>query len=792
MKISLKWLKQFVEFDLSIDDFTDKITFAGIEVEEVIDSLTAIKDIVVAKVLKAEPHPNADRLKLCTVSDGKAEYQVVCGAPNCKEGMLTAFAPVGAVIGNFKIKKAKLRGVESNGMLCSGKELCLDNDHSGIMELEQDAELGASLATLGYGDVVVDVEITPNRPDLLGMVGLARDVAAILGKPYTQPKTADLGLTPGDLPCGIKLINNVSEACPRFTLTQINNLSVSGDMPDWMASALDANGVNKVNDLVGVTNYLLLEQGQPMHAYDLDKIEGGKVEVRFARDGETLEALNGKTYQLRSSDLVVADAVKILGIAGVIGGKSSAVSEDTKNVLLEVANFSYPCVHKTSHFHKIFTDASYRYERGLSPKALDYVVPRAAKMMATVSEGELQTVYADSNPQSEEEKIVGVRLSRVKRLLNVSIPEKSIISYLTALDLELVAQEQDLLKFRVPYFRQDIYREIDLIEEIIRLHGYNNVPSSSGEQVIGDKFKREIKRKTEDFLVLQGFYQALNTSFVSEEQKTGMVDEKQAVELTNPLGADMAYLRKELIPQLLKNMEYNLNKGQEAVKLFELNKIYFAKDDGFAHEPLQLALVVCGKAKKLHWSMLDRDYDIYDLKGVLKDYLAVLGVKDYEFSYSGEQVLFDSTCELELKIKGKQVAVLGRVDRVIAKNFGVKKEVFALVFDFEKVLSLLTQKGFEFIAPQKYPSVKRDLSIIVPLEYSYDKIKRKIKSSSKFLQNIKLYDKYTGKGIEADKRSLTFALDFFSSEKTLTDDMAGKEFEKIVKVMQSEFGAKLR
>ncbi len=792
MKISLKWLKQFVEFDLSVEEFTDKITFAGIEVEEVIDSLATIKDIVVAKVIKAEQHPNADRLRVCTVFDGVAEYQVVCGAPNCRQGMLSAFAPVGSVIGEFKIKKAKLRGVESCGMLCSGKELCLNSDHSGIMELEQDAPLGKPLSELGYGDVVVDVEITPNRPDLLGMVGIARDVAAILGKPYTQPQSGGVSLTPGALPCDIKLINKEPDACPRFTLTQIDDLSVSSDMPSWMATALDANGMNKVNDLVGVTNYLLLEQGQPMHAYDLDKIEGGVVEVRFARQGESLEALNGKTYQLRSSDLVVADAVKILGIAGVIGGKSSAVDLNTKNILLEVANFSYPCVHKTSHFHKIFTDASYRYERGLSPKAIDFVLPRTAKMMAEVGKGNLQKEYADTKPQPAEDKVVGVRLSRVKRLLNVDIAQKSIISYLTALDLELVGQEQDLLSFRVPYFRQDIYREIDLIEEIIRLHGYNNVPSSGQKQVIGDSLKRQLKRKTEDFLVLQGFYQALNTSFVSEEQKTGLAEDKLAVELTNPLGAEMAQLRKELIPQLLKNMEYNLNKGQEAVKLFELNKVYFAREDGFADEPLQLAMVACGKADNLHWSVPERDYDIYDLKGVLEDYLAILGIEDYSFSYAAGQVLFDSTCDLELKVKGQQVALLGRVDRAIAKSFGIKKEVFALIFDFEKAFSLLAQKLFEFTALQKFPSVKRDLSIIVPQEHSYDSIKSKIKSSSKFLQTVRLYDKYTGKGIEVGKRSLTFALDFFSSEKTLTDDMAGKEFERIVKAMQSEFGAKLR
>ncbi len=792
MKISLRWLKQFVDFDLTIEDFTDKITFAGIEVEEVIDSLTTIKDIVVAKVLKAKAHPNADRLQLCTVFDGKQEHQVVCGAPNCKAGMVCAFAPVGATIGDFKIKKAKLRGVESCGMLCSGKELQLNSDHSGIMELDANAELGIPLAQLGYGDVVVDVEITPNRPDLLGMVGIARDVAAILGKPYRTPKTAEQTFTAGLLPCGVQLINNEPEACPRFTLTQIDDVSVSTQMPDWMVSALDANGVNKVNDLVGVTNYLLLEQGQPMHAYDLDKIEGGVVEVRFARKGESLEALNGKTYQLRDTDLVVADAVKVLGIAGVIGGKSSAVSLSTKNILLEVANFAYPFVHKTSHHHKIFTDASYRYERGLSAKALDYTVPRAAQMMAQVGKGKLESVYADSNPQTIADKVVTVRLSRVKRVLNVDIDPDKIIGYLTALDLELVGQEPDLLSFRVPYFRQDIYREIDLIEEIIRLHGFNNVPSTAERKPIGDRQKRQIKRSSEDFLVLQGFYQAMNTSFVSWEQTCATAEEKKSVELTNPLGADMAFLRKELIPQLLKNVEFNLNKGQDAVKLFELNKVYFEREDGFAHEPLQLALVACGKAERLHWSEPERDYDVYDLKGLLEDYLAVLGIKDYRFSCSQKQVLFDAACSLCLSVKGQTVASLGRVERSIAKRFGVKKEVFALIFDFEKALSLLDKKDFQFASPQKYPSVKRDLSIIAARKHGYEDLVAKMKSSSKFLQSVRLYDQYRGKGIDDDKRSLTFALEFFSSEKTLTDDKVGQEFEKIVAAMQKEFGAKLR
>ena len=293
-------------------------------------------------------------------------------------------------------------------------------------------------------------------------------------------------------------------------------------------------------------------------------------------------------------------------------------------------------------------------------------------------------------------------------------------------------------------------------------------------------------------MVLQGFYQALNTSFVSLEQTSGMAEDKKTVELTNPLGADMAFLRKELVPQLLKNLEFNLNKGQDAVKLFELNKVYFAREDGFANEPLQLALLVCGRANNLHWSEPERDYDIYDLKGLLEDYLAVLGIKDYQFSYSQKQVLFDPACDVILRIKGHEVATLGRIERTIAKKFGVKKDVFALIFDFEKMLTLLSEDDFQFVLPQKYPSVKRDLSMIVAQCHDYEHIKAKMEKSSKILQNVKLYDQYTGKGIESGKRSLTFALDFFSSEKTLTDDMVGQEFAKIVGAVQNEFGAKLR
>ncbi len=791
MKISLKWLRQFIDFDLTIDEFTDKLTFSGIEVEEVIDTQTTIKDIIVGKIVKAEKHPDAEKLKVCTVFDGKAEHQVVCGAPNCREGLLSAFAPVDAVIGDIKIKKAKLRGLESCGMLCSSKELSIDSDHSGIMELPEDAVVGSPLSALGYGDIVVDVEITPNRPDLLGMVGLARDIAAILGKPYKKPETSDVKFTAGELPCGIKLINNVPEASPRFILSEINGVTVSKKMPFWMSTALDSNGVNKVSDLVGVTNYLLLEQGQPMHAYDMDKIEGGIIEVRFAKKGEKIEALNGKTYELRETDLVIADAVKVLSIAGVIGGKSSAISLETKNVLLEIGNFSYPFIHKTSHHFKIFTDASYRCERDLSPKALGEVLPRATEMMAQVGKGKFQTVYADSCPETKEDIVVSLRPSRVRKFLNVEISDKKIISYLTDLEIKLLSEKEDLLEFSVPYFRGDIYREADLIEEIIRLHGYNNVPSFINNQVIGDRFKREIKRKTEDFLVLNGFYQAINTSFVSEDLSSGIVD-KPIVELINPLGADMAFMRRELLPQLLKNVELNLNKGQEIVKLFELNKVYFAKEDGFAHEPLQLAMVACGKTEKMHWMNSGHDYGIYELKGILEDYLDFLGEDDYKYAISQSETVFEPSCSLDLEIKGQKLVSLGRVKKAITKKFGIKKDVFALIFDFEKSLSLFADKSFQFALPQKYPSVKRDLSIVIDLKYSYEEIKKAIEKSSAFIQSVELYDKYEGKGIDQEKRSLTFALNFFSKEKTLTDSLVAEDFDKIVCELQESFGAKLR
>ncbi len=791
MKISLKWLKQFIDFELTIEEFTDKLTFSGIEVEEVIDSQATIKDIIVGKIVKVDKHPDAEKLCLCTVFDGKEEFQVVCGAPNCREGMLSAFAPVGAEIGDFKIKKAKLRGQESCGMLCSSKELLLNNDHSGIMELPDDVVVGTPLSALGYGDIVVDVEITPNRPDLLGMVGLARDIAAILGKPYKLPEVTEAKFTAGELPCGIKLINKVPEASPRFILSEINDVTVSKEMPPWMSTALDANGVNKVSDLVGVTNYLLLEQGQPMHAYDLDKIEGGIVEVRFAKNGETIEALNGKTYELRDTDLVIADGVKILSIAGIIGGKSSAISLGTKNVLLEIGNFYYPFIHKTSHHFKIFTDASYRNERDLSPKALGNVLPRATQMMAEVGKGKFQTVYADSCPEVKDDTVVSLRPSRVRKFLNVDIPTEKIITYLTALEMKLLSEKDDLLEFSVPYFRGDVYREIDLIEEIIRLHGYNNVSSFLNTQVIGDRFKREIKRKTEDFLVLNGLYQAINTSFVSEDLSSGSVVEP-VVELINPLGSDMALMRRELLPQLLRNVELNLNKGQEIVKLFELNKVYFAREDGFANEPLQLAMVACGKTDKMHWLDSGRDYDIYDLKGIVEDYLASLGEEGYKFVISNKETVFDSSCSLDLEIRGQNLGSLGRVNKAIAKKFGIKKDVFALIFDFEKALPLFADKNFEFVLPQKYPSVKRDLSIVIDLKYTYEEIKKAIETSSTFIQSVELYDKYEGKGIDQGKRSLTFALNFFSREKTLTDSLVAEDFEKIVCGLDKNFGANLR
>jgi len=796
MQISFNWLKEYLDFDLSVDEFVKKITFAGIEVENVVDTSLFIKDVIVGEIVEKIPHPNADKLSLCSVFDGENEFSVVCGANNCRVGLKSVFAPVGTNLGKFKIKKAKIRGENSFGMLCSEKELGISKEHLGIMELPCDVKTGTKISDLGYGDIIVEVEVTPNRPDLLGMIGLARDIGAILNLPYKKPPKGEIRYSKKRVRDEFSLSNLTPESCNRFTLAKISDVTV-GKSPEWLKNRLKSIGVNSVNNIVDVTNFALMECGQPLHAFDYDKISGRKIFVRFAKKGESFLALNGKTYSLDKNDMVVADEQKILSLAGVIGGQSSCIDENTKNILLETACFEYAPIHRSSHKYKIFTDSSYRFERGLSPEIVDTAAIRALELIQDLAGGKTSIGFLDSYPQKQKRDIVSLRLARVEKVLNIKIARKVIINYLEALDLELIQQKDDNLTFKIPYFRGDITREIDLIEEIIRLYGYNNVKSNLKVQSITNKRLFKTKRIVEDFLVSRGFYQALNTSFVPFDQ-VDLIDieqndgDRNFVEIINPLGQDYSCLRTTLLPQLLKNASYNLNHGRQNIRLFELNKVYYNKEDGFASEPWKVCMVASGTRENIFWDSPPKELNLFDMKGIVQNLFAKIDLANlYTFKKSTENFYRTDNC-LDIYIKKNKVGSFGAMNQKVLDNFNIKRAVFAFNLDLSLILNLVNSQKIIFRKFSKLPSIKRDLSILLSQEHSAEIIIKEIKKSSKYVKNVILFDQYQGEGVQKDNRSLTFSIEFSKSGQTLTDDLTNLVFDKILKQLEKKFSATLR
>ncbi len=476
MKISYNWLKRYIDLKLSPEELKDKMTFAGIEVEAVERLGRDLRQIKIAQVVKFEQHPNAEKLSICQVDDGIEIKQVICGAPNCKNGIKVAFAGIGTQIQDFKIKKAKLRGEISFGMLCSEDELGISDDHDGIMILPKDAPIGTDLASyLGIEDTCYDVEITPNRPDLLGIIGVARDLSALLKLPLTLPETK-LKESNEQIEDHLSLKNEVPELCTRYTARIIKNVEIK-ESPSWLKKQLISVGLRPINNVVDITNFVMMEFGHPLHAFDYSLINGKKIIVRKAKENEKFPALDEITYKLNKDDIVIADEERAIALAGIIGGENSHITSDTKDIVIESANFLYSSIRKTAGRMKISTDSSYRFERDITDEVAELASVRACELILDIAGGKLLKGKLDSFPSPKELRKVSIRPSRVKKILSIEITSKQIKEYLTALGLNFKKEAEDNLEFEIPYYRKDLTREIDLIEEVIRLNGYNNVPT---------------------------------------------------------------------------------------------------------------------------------------------------------------------------------------------------------------------------------------------------------------------------------------------------------------------------
>jgi len=810
MKIVYSWLKDFVDISAPVTHIADALASAGIEVASVTE-VSVPPGVKVARVVSRVPHPNADKLSLCRVDSGEGEpLQIVCGAPNVAEGMTVALATIGTVLpGDFKIGKSKIRGQESFGMLCSGKELGLSDDHSGIMALPDDYAVGKPLAEYIPYDAVIEIEITPNRGDCLSVVGVAREVSARFGlpfrKPVKQPPTKD-----GEhVSSAISVSVEDRERCPRYMGRLVRNVTI-GPSPEWMKKRLTLAGLRPINNVVDITNYILVKYGQPMHAFDYDTIEDKKIIVKAAGDlgVSSFTTLDGVERKLAKDDLLICDGKRAVALAGVMGGAGSEIKEHTKNVFLECAFFEPGGIRKTSKRLGLSTDSSYRFERGVDPeRGLADALDRAADLMQEIAGGSVVNGVIDTNPNPFHEKVITVRPSRAKRILGAEFPADNIVFSLNALGIKSVKNSEELVTCTVPYYRHDITEEIDLIEEVGRQYGYDNIPAAESVNVklVRQPSTAEKNRDDARFaLCYFGLNEIMTNSMVSESkrklltpsstqtQETQQARSTEPVKILNPLNPDMAEMRTSMALSLLDTVAYNLNRKNTNNRLFEIGKVFEPDEkSGLAAEREILAIAIEGDYVPQSWGNQKLENSFFVLKGIIEAFAAHCGLGTAKFEKLVTNCPLYGPESARVTFKNGVSGTIGRVSDKIRKAFGIKTPVFYAGFDVTDWLS--TPKPLPKYNPlPKFPPLERDFSFVMPEALSSDSVKNEIKSVSALIKTVLPFDLYRGEKLNAGTKSMTFSVEFRSPEKTLTDEDVAEACSKIVSVMEKKHGAVLR
>ncbi|PJC87864.1 phenylalanine--tRNA ligase subunit beta [Vibrio sp. HA2012] len=799
MKFSESWLREWVNPAVTTDELTHQITMAGLEVDDVLPVAGEFTGVKVGHVVECGQHPDADKLRVTKVDVGEEELlDIVCGAPNCRQGLKVAVATVGAVLpGDFKIKKAKLRGQPSFGMLCSFSELGIDADSDGIMELPQDAVIGTDFRKfLDLNDVTVDVDLTSNRADCFSIRGMAREVGVLNRADVTAPEVVEVIPAIDDT---ISIDIKAPAACPRYLGRIVKNVNVSADTPIWMQEKLRRCGIRSIDPVVDITNYVLLEQGQPMHAFDLAKIDSGII-VRMAEQGEKLTLLDGTQAELNADTLVVADHNKALALAGIFGGEGSGVNAETKDVLLECAFFAPDYIRGRARNYGLHTDSSMRYERGVDYALQHSAMERATQLLVDICGGEAAPVVAaESEADLPVPNTVTLRRSKLDNLLGHSVPAEDVTEILERLGLTVTTTDDGWMA-TAPTWRFDIAIEQDLVEEVGRIYGYNNIPNQAPQAALTMNLHKEAyqpMKRVRDLLVDRGYHEAITYSFVEPEQQKLIVPDIEPIILPFPISAEMSAMRLGLIQGLLNTVVHNQKRQQPRVRLFEQGLRFIpdeTAENGMRQETM-LAGVIAGTRSNEHWDIESNTVDFFDMKGDLE---AILELTAHEKAYSlkairhpalhpgqAAAIVVDAGLATE-----KEVGIIGTVHPELERKFGLNGRT--VVFEVEWA-AINTRVLPEAVAVSKFPSNRRDIAVVVDDSVvSGDIIATCLNAGGEYLTDAKLFDVYTGKGVEEGKKSLAIALMLQSVERTLEEaDIAGA-VEAIVTAVSDQFAATLR
>ena len=805
MKLSYNWLKEYIRALPSPDKLAERLTMAGLEVEGIEAPGKDIKGVVIAQILSVEKHPNADRLSFCKVKTDKGIHSIVCGARNMKAGDKVALALHGTTLPRgIKIEKTKIRGVESEGMMCSESELGLKDASEGIMILPQDLPVGKDFTeAMGLNDIILNINVTPNRPDCLSILGIAREVAAITrckmhevrwkrsevgGK--KQPQTSNLK------PPSVSI--DESSLCRRYSARVVENIKV-GPSPNWLKQRLESHGFRSINNVVDVTNYVMIEYGHPLHAFDSDLVDGKQIVVRMAHEHESIQTLDNITRKLTKDMLVICDKEKPIALAGVMGGKESEIQDTTKNIFLESAYFDPSCVRRTSKALGISTDSSYRFERGADIEGVTRALDRAAQMIVELAGGDMAKGMIDKYPRPYKPITIKVRLSRINKILGLNINKKEVEDCLKRLGIDFKpvrVQKGEGAVWNVipPSFRVDILKEVDIIEEIARLYGYEKIPTilplarlSTAKKTGVDM----IREKVRDILTNNGFLEAINYSFVSPKVFEIAPEINNGLRLINPLTEEQSIMRRSLISSLLETMRYNVNHNNSDIKLFEIGRIFIPKGKE-TEEREMVSGIISGLRYGEAWSVRRDAVDFYDIKGVVEQILTGLGVANYTFTAKADILFLHPGKGGVFEVNGKPIGMTGEAHPDTLQSLDIKQPAYIFELDLQAIMTVMSsQKGYRPIP--KYPMIIRDAAMIVNREIPFQELYDAVKGAGiKLLEKVDIFDVYYGENIPEGKLSIALRFVYRSSERTLTDNEVNNVHVIILDNLKNRFGVEIR
>ncbi|KWX80659.1 phenylalanyl-tRNA synthase subunit beta [Paenibacillus riograndensis] len=814
MKVSTSWLADYISLEgVTAAELADRITTAGIEIDGVERRNKGLSGIVVGYVKSKEKHPDADKLNVCIVDAGQGEdLQIVCGAKNVAAGQKVPVALVGAKLPGLEIKKAKLRGVLSQGMICSAKELGLNDKllpkelQEGILVLPENTEIGQDiLKVLGLNDEILDFDLTPNRSDCLSMIGAAYEVSAILGRDLKLPDpAADLVEAGGLASDSISVKIENEDYCKHYSVRYISGVK-PGPSPLWIQNRLMAAGVRPINNIVDITNYVMLEYGQPLHAFDGDKVEGGVLGVRFAREGELLTTLDGQERKLEPQMLVIADgAGKAVALAGVMGGLETEVTEATVNLVLESAKFDGGTVRKTSRQLGLRSEASLRFEKEVDPNAVIPALNRAAALIARYAGGTVHTGIVQAGTAAAEEKVLTLSLEKLNRYLGTDLSLLEVKTLLTRLHFKCGDADQGLVEVQVPTRRGDISYDVDLIEEVARLYGYDNIPITLIEGVTtpGALTSRQFQRRELRRLLADGgFQEVMGYSFIQPEQSKlfpALADGLLSVKLAMPMSEERSVLRTSLIPQLLDIARYNTNRRQSDLALFEIGNVFFTDEEQLTRQPRELpvlGLLLSGSRASKQWNVEEQPVDFFDLKGALETVFNYLGFGD-SVSYEGDAPEnYHPGRSASIYLQGPEgrvkLGTLGQLHPELQRELDLEDTYVAELL--LQPLYSAARTNLQYTELQRFPGMERDIAVVVDSAVPAGHLLASIRENGgTLLQNVQVFDVYTGGKMESGKKSIAISLLYRHTDHTLTDEEVVEVHDKVVSALQQTFGAELR